>query len=73
VQKPPSRHIPGIISYMDLFSTKLSAYSIFLATPAAIGFLSMIFNAISTGIWNIYYFIIIFFIFLIISGVGVLF
>jgi len=73
VQKPPSRHLPGIISYMDLFSTKRSAYSIFFAIPTAIGFLSMVLNAISTGIWNIYYFIIIFFIFLVISGVGVFF
>jgi len=70
-QKPPSRQIPGIISYMDLFSAKKSAYSLFLATPAIIGFLSMVLNAIFTGIWNIYYLLIIFFLFLITSGMGI--
>jgi predicted neutral ceramidase superfamily lipid hydrolase len=71
-QKPPSRQIPGIISYMDFFSTKRSAYSLFIITPASIGFLSMILNLIYTGILNIFYFLILFVMFLISSGVGVL-
>ncbi|MFX0174676.1 MAG: DUF2070 family protein [Candidatus Hodarchaeota archaeon] len=71
-QKPPSRQIPGIISYMDYFSTKRLAYSLLIIIPALIGFLSMILNLIYTGILNIFYFLILFLIFLITSGVGTL-
>ena len=69
-QKPSSRQIPGIISYMDLFSTQKLAYSIFFITPGLIGILSMILNGIFTGIWNFIYLCVIFASFLAITGLG---
>ncbi len=54
-QKPPSRHIPGIISYVDYFSTKKSAYVLFFSLPAIISFLSFILNSLYTNIWNFFY------------------
>lgn len=69
-QKPPSRQIPGIISYMDFFSTKRLAFALFITIPALIGFLSMVLNLFYTGILNIFYFLILFIMFLITSGIG---
>jgi predicted neutral ceramidase superfamily lipid hydrolase len=69
-QKPSSRQIPGIISYMDLFSTQKLAYSIFFTTPGLIALLSMILNAIFTGIWNFIYLFVTFSLFLTITGLG---
>ncbi len=69
-QKPPSREIPGIISYMDFFSTKKLAYSVFFSLPVIIGIISMILNAIYTGIWNFIYLFINISIFFTISGSG---
>ncbi|MFX0032363.1 MAG: DUF2070 family protein [Promethearchaeota archaeon] len=71
-QKAPSRQIPGIISYMDFFSSKRLAYSLFLVIPILVGTISFILNSIFTGIWNFYFFFFVIFIFLTISGIGVL-
>ena len=54
-QKPPTRHIPGIISYVDYFSSKKSAYILFLSVPAFLAVLSFILNSLSTNIWNFFY------------------
>ena len=69
-QKQPSRQIPGVISYMDFFSTKKLAYSTFFSLPVIIGTLSMILNAVHTGIWNFVYLFINISIFFTISGSG---
>ena len=54
-QQQPTRNIPGIISYLDYFSTKKSAYIIFFSLPIIIGLLSFILNSIYTSIWNLFY------------------
>ena len=69
-QKPSSRQIPGIISYMDLFSTQKLAFSIFFVTPGLIAILSMILNGFYTGIWNFIYLFVTFASFLTITGLG---
>ena len=69
-QKPSSRQIPGIISYMDLFATKKLAISVFFSTPGLIAILSMLLNAIFTGVWNFIYLFVIFSTFMTISGLG---
>ena len=55
-QQPPSRHIPGIISYVDYFSKKKLAYVLFFSLPAIISLLSFILNSLLTSIWNFFYF-----------------
>ncbi|MCJ7647011.1 MAG: hypothetical protein MUP85_00215, partial [Candidatus Lokiarchaeota archaeon] len=69
-QKQPSRQIPGVISYMDFFSTKKLAYSVFFSLPVGIGILSMILNSIYTGVWNFIYLFVNISIFFTISGSG---
>jgi len=54
-QQPPTRHIPGIFSYVDYFSTKKSAYVLFFSLPAIISLLSFILNSLFTNIWNFFY------------------
>ncbi|MHA1320113.1 MAG: DUF2070 family protein, partial [Promethearchaeota archaeon] len=54
-QQPPTRHIPGIISYMNYFSSKKSAYVIFFSVPAILAVLSFILNSLYTNIWNFFY------------------
>ena len=54
-QQQPSRQIPGILSYVDFFSTKLSAYALFFSVPAAISLLSFILNSLFTNVWNFFY------------------
>jgi predicted neutral ceramidase superfamily lipid hydrolase len=55
---------------MDLFSTQKLAYSIFFTTPGLIALLSMMLNAIFTGIWNFIYLFVTFSSFLTITGLG---
>jgi len=69
-QKQPSREIPGVISYMDFFSTKKLAYTVFFSVPVLIGIISMFLNVIHTGVWNFIYFFINISIFFTISGSG---
>ncbi len=54
-QQPPSRHIPGILSYVDYFSTKKSAYVLFFSLPGIISFFSFVLNSLYTNIWNFFY------------------
>jgi len=54
-QQQPTRNIPGIISYLDYFSTRKSAYILFFSLPAIIGLLSFILNSLYTSIWNLFY------------------
>ncbi len=73
-QKMTSRQAPGIFSYMEFFTSRLLAYSIFFITPIGIGFLAAIFEAIYLGVWDlvtiVQYFLEIFLIFMAISGAG---
>lgn len=69
-QKQPSRQIPGVISYMDFFSTKKLAYSVFFSLPVVIGILSMILNTIYSGVLNFVYLFVNISIFFTISGSG---
>jgi len=71
--KQPSRQIPGIISYMEFFSSKRLAYSIFFGMPILLGLISMILNNIFIEEIDLLYFIIFVSLFLLISGTGVLF
>ena len=43
-KRKTSRQIPGIISYMEFFSSKKLAYSIFFFTPITLGFISLLLN-----------------------------
>ncbi|MHA1439428.1 MAG: DUF2070 family protein [Promethearchaeota archaeon] len=76
-QQQSSRQAPGIFSYMELFSSKLLAYSLFFGVPFATAIFSTIFNAILFNNWNLtsnfWHFIEIFIIFMAISGGSVLF
>ncbi|NVM45696.1 MAG: DUF2070 family protein [Candidatus Lokiarchaeota archaeon] len=54
-QQPPTRHIPGILSYLDFFSSKKSALLLFFCLPGIISFLSFILNSLLTNIWNFFY------------------
>jgi len=71
-QKPPSRHLPGILSYMEFFSSKKAAYSIYFGIIGIFGFLSFIFNVIYTDIWNFIFFLLVILMFIFISGTGIL-
>ena len=77
VQKQPSRKAPGIFSYIELFSSKFSAFSMLIGIPLLIGILSTIFHAIYINCLDflcidkyIRYFLQIFFIFLFTSLIG---
>ena len=72
VQKPPTRHIPGIISYMDYFSSKKSAILIFCCVPAGMGLLAFFLNSIYNRVWNLFFLTNIVFIFFAMSGSAVL-
>ena len=54
-QQPPTRNIPGIISYVDYFSSEKSAYILFFCVPAVVAILSFILNSLYTNIWNLFY------------------
>ncbi len=70
----PTRQIPGIISYMEFFSSKRLAYSIFFGTPITLGFISLLLNYFLT--WrplDFFHFFRFVFLFLMSSGFGSLF
>lgn len=54
-QQPPTRNIPGILSYVDFFSKKKSGYILFFGLPGIISILSFILNSLLTNIWNFFY------------------
>ncbi len=71
-QQPPTRHIPGIISYIDYFSSKKSAYVLLFSIPAILAVLSFILNSLYTNIWNFFYLSNILLAFYLTSGGGVI-
>ena len=46
VKEKKNRQIPGIISYMEVFSSRKLAYSIFFFTPIVLGLISLMLNYI---------------------------
>jgi len=71
-RQPPTRHIPGIISYIDYFSSKKSAYVLFLITPAILALLSFLLNSIYTNIWNFFFLSNVLLTFYLSSGVSII-
>ncbi len=73
-KKQQSRQIPGIISYMELFSSRKLAYSIFFGIPIALGLISLLLNylLIKSNI-DLLHFFRFTFLFLLTSGFGTLF
>ncbi len=72
IWKFPTRHIPGIIFYIDYFSSKKSAYVLFFCIPAILAVLSFILNSLYTNIWNFFYLSNVLLIFYLTSGGGVI-
>ena len=72
-QKQPSRQIPGILNYIAFFSSKKLAYSIFFCTPVALGVISLLLNSMFIGTIDFFHFIRFTLLFLITSGVGIIF
>ncbi|MEJ2251900.1 MAG: DUF2070 family protein [Candidatus Lokiarchaeota archaeon] len=70
--KKPSRQLPGIFSYITLFSSKLGAYLAFFLVPLIIALAPFLFNGFMSNIWNFLSFIQYFLIYVITSGAGVL-
>lgn len=81
VQRQPTRKAPGIFSYIELFSSRILAYSAFIGLPFLIAFLSTVFHAIYETCFDIvlcfdllfYYFLHIYIIFMITSLIGTIF
>ena len=71
-QQPPTRHIPGIISYMNYFSSKKSALVLFFSLPTILSVLSFILNSLYTNIWNLFYLSNVLLTFYFASGVGII-
>jgi putative membrane protein len=67
-----SRKVPGIISYVDFFNSKILAYISFLAVPFIIAIATFFYRLIFVGHINIERFLHIFLIFLATSGSGAL-
>ena len=74
IRKKTTRQIPGIISYMEFFSSKKLAYSIFFGTPITLGIISLLLNYFlivrSFDFFHLFRFV---FLFLLTSGFGSLF
>lgn len=74
IKKKTSRQIPGIISYMEFFSSRKLAYSIFFGTPIILGLLSALLNYFLLGrYFDFFHFFRFVFLFLVSSGFGTLF
>ena len=71
-QQQPTRQIPGIISYMDYFSSKKSAYILLFSVPSILAVLSFILNSLYTNIWNFYYLSNVLLTFYLTSGGGII-
>ncbi len=76
-QKQTSREAPGVFTYMEMFSSRIWAYSIFFLSPLIIGIISMLFNIFFLSTWDfpgsIVYLIEIFALFMWISGISTIF
>ncbi len=70
IKKRASRQIPGIISYLELFSSKKLAISIFFGIPFLLSLLSLLLNYIWIGYLDFFHFIRFLFLFLLTSGIG---
>ncbi len=73
VQKQPGRQIPGIISYMEFFSSPKLAYSILFGAPIILGLLSLILNTLLIEYLDFLHFIRFIVLFLLSSSFGILF
>ncbi|MEE9377106.1 MAG: DUF2070 family protein [Candidatus Lokiarchaeia archaeon] len=74
IRKKTTRQIPGIISYMEFFSSKKLAYSIFFGTPIALGIISLLLNYfLILRYFDFFHFFRFVFLFLMTSGFGSLF
>jgi predicted neutral ceramidase superfamily lipid hydrolase len=73
IKKRASRQVPGIISYLELFSSKKLALSIFFGIPFLLGLLSLFLNYIWRGYLDFFDFFLFFFLFLLTSGIGSVF
>ncbi|MFX1391234.1 MAG: DUF2070 family protein [Promethearchaeota archaeon] len=73
IKKPHNRQIPGIISYLDFFSSKKLAFSILFGTPIILGFVSLLLNYIWIEKLDFFHFIRFIFLFLLTSIGGSLF
>ncbi|MFW9819509.1 MAG: DUF2070 family protein [Candidatus Thorarchaeota archaeon] len=73
IKKRASRQVPGIISYLELFSSKKLALSIFFGIPFLLGLLSLLLNNILIGYLDLFHLIRFLFLFLLPSIVGSLF
>ncbi|MFW9970157.1 MAG: DUF2070 family protein [Candidatus Odinarchaeota archaeon] len=73
IRKRTSRQIPGIISYLELFSSKKLALSIFFGIPLILGLVSLSINYGFIGYLDLFHFIRFIFLFLLTSGMGSLF
>ncbi|MFX1380324.1 MAG: DUF2070 family protein, partial [Promethearchaeota archaeon] len=70
IKKRASRQVPGIISYLELFSSKKLALSIFFGIPFLLGLISLLLNHIWRGYLDLFDFVLFFFLFLLTSGIG---
>ncbi len=70
--KQSTRHVPGIFSYMEFFSSKFLAYLMFLGTPLIISALSLLFYLLFQQEWTFIYIFTLAVIYLVVSSSGVL-
>ncbi len=74
VKEKKSRQIPGIITYMEFFSSRKSAYSIFFGIPIALGLLSLLLHYfLIKSYFDPLHFFRFTFLFFLTSGIGTLF
>ncbi|MHA2008802.1 MAG: DUF2070 family protein [Promethearchaeota archaeon] len=73
IKSRSSRRIPGILSYLELFSSKKLAYSTFFGTPLALGLISLMLHTIFIGYLDIFHFLRFTGLFYLISGLGTIF
>ncbi len=73
IKKRATRQIPGIIAYLELFSSKKLALSIFIGTPLLLGLVSLSLNYIWIGYFDLLHFTRFSFLFFLTSGIGTLF
>ena len=73
IKKKSSRQIPGIISYLELFSSKKLALSIFFGIPFLLGLISLSLKYIWIGYFDLFHFTLFIFLFFLTSGMGTLF
>jgi predicted neutral ceramidase superfamily lipid hydrolase len=73
IKKKTSRQIPGILSYLELFSSKKLAYSVFFGTPLLFGLISLLVHTFLIGYLEVYHFFRFVALFLLISGIPTLF